>query len=956
MIPSGDLLTREEVLGGLPARQASTLLFLIESRTAHLVAQSRRVTERFLTEDAEQERELAFYEALTLGRDPKPPPTIQDLECFTPQWAQLVPENASLRAAIARALGQKYVLTYQAVPGIRLVLGLDEGEVQAAYRSLYREPLGAIYTAAPGLAERLRWAWASLSARLENLPAFWSVYALTLTETVGAGVLALPIAVAGIGPLPGVIILAVLGLVNVLTIAFMAEAVARSGTIRYGSAYVGRMVADFLGDMGSVVLSGSLMTICALALLAYYIGFSTTMASVIPLPAEAWVALLFAVGLYFVSREALNMTVASALVVGAINIGLILILSLLAFAHLQPENLAYANVPFIHGAPFEPSILALIFGVVLSAYFGHLSVSTVSKTVMRRDPSGRSLIWGAAAAQLTAMVLYCIWVLAVNGAIGPRQLAGETGTALVPLAAQVGPTVSVFGSIFVILGMGMASIHFSLGLFGLSRERLPMQPCPTLTMPSGRARLLFRRFGARSPHLALTYLGLDGDQPRFAFNIYVDGRVHRVEARVGERWQANDLPERVRALVGGKIRLELEILGATQQNVRLRVKSPMRVAYEGEWDIGGLSVANVLTLPEAQSRLVTWITRRGGAVSLSAAAEYVGLDQTAARKVLDGLAGQGFLRQVEGDGEPHYRSVVGYRRGSRVAQQLLEPSARGATPPSTVQKPGATIGRAISGDRGRFLLSITPLVLIFLLAEWSIITGSQTFSGILSLLGVLVVSLLAGIFPVFLLISSRQKGEFVPKVVYRLMGNPVILTFIYLLCLSGIFLHGLVIWDGLVERTAALIVGVLAVVMTVVMAGRGAFSSRAVVELREDQSQEGRSLLSIVVGGRPGLADAWLDCADGEHRIEARGSEAIPALSALRSAAIYLLDAPARELKVWLHRVTREGNSEGLPAQVEVRCGDEVQQAAPNLTDGQIIFPLHDEPEQLHITLSEARG
>jgi hypothetical protein len=73
MIPSGDLLTREEVLGGLPARQASTLLFLIESRTAHLVAQSRRVTERFLTEDAEQERELAFYEALTLGRDPKPP-------------------------------------------------------------------------------------------------------------------------------------------------------------------------------------------------------------------------------------------------------------------------------------------------------------------------------------------------------------------------------------------------------------------------------------------------------------------------------------------------------------------------------------------------------------------------------------------------------------------------------------------------------------------------------------------------------------------------------------------------------------------------------------------------------------------------------------------------------------------------------------------------------------------
>jgi hypothetical protein len=378
----------------------------------------------------------------------------------------------------------------------------------------------------------------------------------------------------------------------------------------------------------------------------------------------------------------------------------------------------------------------------------------------------------------------------------------------------------------------------------------------------------------------------------------------------------------------------------------------MRVAYEGEWGVEGLSVANVLTLPETQRRLVTWVTRGRDAVGLSAAAEYMGLDKTAAREVLDGLADQGFLRRAEGDGEPHYRSVVGYRRGSQVIQQLLEPPAQGAPPPDTAQKPSATIGQAIFGDRGRFLLSITPLVLIFLLAEWSIITGSQSFSRIVSLIGVLVVSLLAGIFPVLLLISSRQRGEFVPEAVYRLMGNPVILVFIYLLCLSGIFLHGLVIWDGLVERAVALIVGVLAVVMTAVMARRGAFSSRAVVELREDQGQEGRSLLSVVVGGRLGLADARLNYADGEHRIEVRGSEAIPALSALHSAAIRLLDAPARELKVWLHRVTRGSNSEGLPAQVEVRCGDEVQQAAPNLADGQIIFPLHDELEQLHITLN----
>ena len=65
-----ELFTREEVMAGLPARRARALLFLIESRTAHLVAQSRRAMERFLTEETAEERDLAFLEAFALGRDP----------------------------------------------------------------------------------------------------------------------------------------------------------------------------------------------------------------------------------------------------------------------------------------------------------------------------------------------------------------------------------------------------------------------------------------------------------------------------------------------------------------------------------------------------------------------------------------------------------------------------------------------------------------------------------------------------------------------------------------------------------------------------------------------------------------------------------------------------------------------------------------------------------------------
>src|SRR5688500_16342911 len=204
----GGLLDREAVLAGLPARRANTLLFLIESRTAHLVARSRQAMERFLTQGGAEERELAFLEAFALGSEPPLRPTIQDLERHTPQWAPLVPENPRVQAAVAHRLGEKYRFTHESAQGIREALGLDDAAVRQAYRRLYGQPIESIFAARATPGERLRWAWAGLAEWLESLPPFWTAYAVIL-EGVGAPILALPIAVAGIGPLAGVVILVV---------------------------------------------------------------------------------------------------------------------------------------------------------------------------------------------------------------------------------------------------------------------------------------------------------------------------------------------------------------------------------------------------------------------------------------------------------------------------------------------------------------------------------------------------------------------------------------------------------------------------------------------------------------------------------------------------------------------------------------------------------------------------
>ena len=79
-----DFFSREELLGGLPARQASTVLFAIKSRTAYLMAQSRQAAARFAPPKIAEVRERDFLEALAQGRDLPLRPTIHDLQRYAP--------------------------------------------------------------------------------------------------------------------------------------------------------------------------------------------------------------------------------------------------------------------------------------------------------------------------------------------------------------------------------------------------------------------------------------------------------------------------------------------------------------------------------------------------------------------------------------------------------------------------------------------------------------------------------------------------------------------------------------------------------------------------------------------------------------------------------------------------------------------------------------------------------
>jgi hypothetical protein len=141
-----DFFSREELLNGLPARRAGTILFAIESRAAYLAAQSRQAAARYVPPKTAEAHEQVFLGALTQGRDLPFQPKIQDLERYAPQWASLVPDNPGVQAAIVHMLAQEYTFTSQRVPALRQALGLDNKAVQGAYRRNHIKPLQTVWS------------------------------------------------------------------------------------------------------------------------------------------------------------------------------------------------------------------------------------------------------------------------------------------------------------------------------------------------------------------------------------------------------------------------------------------------------------------------------------------------------------------------------------------------------------------------------------------------------------------------------------------------------------------------------------------------------------------------------------------------------------------------------------------------------------------------------------------
>ena len=334
--------------------------------------------------------------------------------------------------------------------------------------------------------------------------------------------------------------------------------------------------------------------------------------------------------------------------------------------------------------------------------------------------------------------------------------------------------------------------------------------------------------------------------------------------------------------------------------------------------------------------------------------------------MIDELSEMGFVRPLEGSADPRYRIHLAARRGrqlpNEIWQSLDETSGKPPHSPLVAGDDGFYsvawwLRRSILSTSGRILLSMSPVIAIFVLTEWLILTGTGSFTGVLAVGGLLANSVVAGVFPVLLLVSSRRKGDLVPNVVIKALGHPLVVSGIYFLFLGILFLHGIVIWSSVGERAAALIVGLLVIAVTVAMIRQGAFTRRVIVELKRDKldGNNERAVFSITASGQPAVADVQMSYVAGEQRRHEAAGE-IETFSALRSVTFRLPATRARELKVWAHTVTPDGASEGLAAAVEIQYGNESRQFDLKLSGGQVILPVSDGECSLRISLGEGDG
>jgi hypothetical protein len=897
MADPGKPLSREEVLAGLPARRARTLLFLIERQSA-LHASEREVgTMALVGERSAEARKLAWLEAFALGEDSPRTASIRDIEAAAPRWAPLVPDSLEVRAATLRLLAERHRLRYERVPGIREAFGADDERLGVVFERQSGEALESIWATRLGVLDRLRWALSAPGRWLEQAPPFQAAAALTFLLSMGQTVVIIPIAVATVGPMAAAASIAVIGLFSVAATAAIAEATARNSEVRFQAGFFGRLVTSTLGPGAAAVPSLLGVVGVALSTLTGFVGLALLLNVAIPLPAELWVLLLGALAVATPLGSRRTASFGGLMALGLISVTLLGVLSVLTL--LDGALSGGLSAPEL-GPPEDISLdlaLGVIIGVLLGSYADPVYTVQIGRIVLPRDPSGSEYVRGAVAGMSAFVLLTAVFSAALLFSVPMGELAGERGSALDTVADEFGPAAIVLS---LLIGIGLFGGRLygnAIALFDFVGEQLPGRPATRVVLRARRGGLLLARPGDDATRVRLAYPGMSGGRARIG--VTYPGSASPRTSAVPLPAPGGEEPVEV-----GTEELSVEVLEADEQVLHLGLRTSMSITYEGNQEIVGPGVAESLLAGGEDARLAGWLLRQGEAGPVEAA-KGLGWSEEEARSRLQAMADAGQARVLESG---RYVPQMASRRGRELDPGLWSRLGVGADDHRPEAESVGSLRRALRSRTGKTVIASIPTAALAAIAAALIVAGSITVSGPTRIVGIVVFATVSGVLPPMLVLAARRRSGVVTAR-SRVIAGTALMVMTIALAVVVLGLHATILWSGPGERALAAAAALFALASMVLALRHGAFKSAAVLELLQTTeggpvrvcAQEAGRDIELSIGGKLVRGEAEFPLERGADPLKIRG----------RTSA-------AEELRISARRLDRWGGATALPIVIEL--------------------------------------
>lgn len=634
-------------------------------------------------------------------------------------------------------------------------------------------------------------------------PSWLAVFAVVFPTIVGGGILALPVALAPLGPVLAVIVTAALGLVNMLTIGLLALSVVRRADSLPRFARMGTLAHALLGR-GAAVVTTIVVAVLMLGLVvAYALGLSHSLATSVGRSPSMWaVAALLAsavlVGFQF--RRAL-MTAGTAVTIS--SIGLLGTLMILLGRHVDAD-MVLAGPP----SPLGVSSFTLVFGALMGGYFGHTSVPTIAPAALRADPTGRSLILGSVGAMGVATVVNTGWVFVTLGSTPAAAYgaAGSTGIDLV--RAVAGPFAGWLALAFVLLALGVAGMISSFVLGDVAVEQLPLPRSLELDLRAGA--VLHCRDAGTEPLVITLAARPDGSGVLAHAQC---GRRLATEPVTSPRWSASRLADSVGGRRWGRW-LRVEVVGT-----HLHVRSTMLLDVDTRQ-----ASAAVRVLDEGPTGRVTALLLREPRTTAELA-DALGASPTEVIETLRALASDGVVEERT-DGLWHVH--LGARRRIDAARLVAGP-AHGASLDMAPRSPAW-----LATSTAARIVAVLPLI-VALAMVLGLQASGATFARVFSLIGISAFVVVGTTIPLLIAIASRRSADRVVRAGVLSLPNGALWS-VWVAAVAVCAAYALVIYESPGERVAAASAVALSVLCALLARGAKAFRGSSALVLDLDTS------------------------------------------------------------------------------------------------------------------------